>query len=128
MGDLEEMIAALRKLGAEDIEASVAAKAAPAILEGLQTTADAATSPEGAPWAPRKSGGRAYVHAAGRLSAKAIGPLIRVTLEGPEVYGHYGVRGMPVRAMLPDAGAGVPPSVARALDAAATAVFDEAVK
>jgi hypothetical protein len=127
-GELDSMLEALRKLADPDVVAEKVAKKAEKTLQAaLERTLEAGESPEGAKWAPRKAGGRPYEHAASRIKTVASGNLLRTTLTGPEVFGHFGARGMPVRQMLPDAGAGMPPSVEVALTKAATQVFDEAV-
>lgn len=144
MSALDDMIHSLHQLNVKDVEAKVAAKGAETVGVALTATLTAGTSPEGVPWAPRKEGGRAYVNAASRLSTKAYGSLIRATVTGPEVYGHYGAHGthkgdgghpnkknrkpIPARPMLPDAGAGMPLSVEKALTEAARKVFDEATR
>lgn len=128
MSSLQDIIESLNELEKKDIESNVAAKGAPLLQAAVEATLSAGTSPEGAAWAPRKKGGRAYANAASRITTKASGNLIRMTLTGPEVYGHFGVAGMPVRQMIPDAGAGIPASVTDALTKAATQVFEEATK
>jgi hypothetical protein len=128
MTELDAMIASLRKLAAPDVVAAAVAKKAEKTLQiALEQTLAAGTSPEGKAWEPRKKGGRAYAGAAGRITTRASGNLLRTTLEGPEVYGHFGARGMVERPMIPDAGAALPPSVEAALTLAATQVFDEAI-
>ena len=122
---IDELLSTLRALADEKTVAeAVAAEAAPRLQTALRASAAAGTSPEGRPWAERKQGGRAYAGAAGHIEAKNIGAMVRVTLRGPEAYGHYGARGMPVRQMIPDSGAGMPPSVERALFDGANAVFE----
>lgn len=123
------MIHSLRELASrEEVEKRVAKAAEGTLQASLEHTLAAGQSPEGRAWEPRKAGGRAYANAASRVTTKASGNLLRATLEGPEVYGHFGARGMPVRQMLPDAGAGMPPSVESALESAAEQVFDEALR
>lgn len=126
---LDDMIAELKSLGATDIEVKVATKGAKRLREALEASLSAGHAPGGLAWAPRKEdGGRAYANAASRLSVKAIGDIIRAEVTGPEVYGHFGARGMPVRQMLPDGSAGMPPEVERALERAADDVFTELTK
>jgi hypothetical protein len=90
-------------------------------------TIAAAETPEGVPWAPRrKGGGQVYVNAAGKLRTAAMGNYVRMTLEGVDVYGHFGRTDKQVaRPMLPDAGAGMPESVSRALDEAARLAVED---
>lgn len=128
MSALDEMLVSLRTLGnPAEVERRVAKKAEWSLQTALERTLAAGETPEGKAWQPRKAGGRPYEHAASRIRTKASGNLVRTTLSGPEVFGHFGARGMPVRQMLPDAGAGMPPSVDEALTKAARAVFEEAV-
>jgi hypothetical protein len=128
MSELDAMIASLRQLASPaDVERRVAKKAETTLQAALEKTLAAGQTPEGKPWAPRKTGGRAYEHAASRIVTKASGNLVRTTLSGPEVYGHFGNAHQEPRQMLPDAGAGMPESVEAALTEAAQQVFDEAM-
>ncbi len=130
MIELDPILNALRELDSKDIGARIAAKAAPLLNEALKKTLAAGESPDGKPWEARKGkkGGRAYANAASRIESKAHGDLVRVTLHGPEVYGHFGARGMPIRQMLPDAGAEVPEIVKAAIVKAASDVLAEVSK
>ena len=122
----EELVKALEKLGAKDLGSKIAAKAAPHLEEALKANLSAGVSPEGQAWAPRKeNGGRAYAKAASKLDVKALGDLVKVTVTGPEVYGHFGAGGMPVRKMIPDGGDGVPKVVAEALQKGAEEALEE---
>ncbi len=127
MSELDEIANMLRTLGGRDVAAKVASRAAVNIQLSLEKTLSAGSSPEGTPWEARKAGGRAYANAASRVETASHGNLVRVTLTGPEVYGHFGSRGMPVRQMIPDAGAGIPQSVVDAILKAAAQVIGEAV-
>ena len=129
MAVIDDMISALRKLGAKDIEEKIAKKAAPLLEAALKKTLAAGQTPEGKQWAPRKAdGGRAYANAASKVTAKAYGSLVKATLTGPEVYAQYASHGIAQRQMLPDAGAAIPASVTNAIEEAARQVFEEAMK
>ncbi len=129
MSELDDLVSTLKALGARDLGARIAKVAAPLLHAALLETLEAGETPEGLAWANKKRGGRAYVHAASHLSeAKATGDIVRVTLTGPEVFGHFGARGMPKRQMLPDAGGQIPQSVTDALTQAAKTVIAEASK
>lgn len=128
MSSLDDIILALRELGTKDVEIRIAAAAAPLLQDEIESTLGAGQDPEGRAWAPRKAGGRAYVNASAKVRTTNTGDLVRMTLVGPEVYGNYGARGMPVRRMIPDAGANVPSSVTTALTRAAEQVFNEVTK
>ncbi len=125
MIELDAIIASLRALGAKDLGATIAKKAAPLLQAAVLQTLAAGTSPEGIVWAEKKTGGRAYVHAASRLTSGAFGNVVRLTLSGPEVYGHFGANGMPVRQMLPEAGGAIPKIVTDAITDAARAVVSD---
>jgi hypothetical protein len=119
VSDGRDILDTLRALeNAPAIAVDVARRAGTKIESTESRSLAAGVSPEGPGWAPRKAGGRAYAHAASHVEVRVLATMIRVTLRGPEVYGHFGARGMPVRQMIPDAGAGIPASVARALDEA----------
>lgn len=77
-----------------------------AILAQLQATAAAGQAPDGAAWAPKKTGGRAMVNAAAALSMSVVGKVILVKLTGPEVFHHFGVggKGRVARRILPTGG------------------------
>jgi hypothetical protein len=121
----DEMLASLRAL--ERLPEDAAKAAAPLIEAALRASAAKEESPDGKAWAPRKRGsGSVYAHAASHIKAQAIGTLVRVTLSGPEVFGHYGTGRLPRRPMLPDPGT-LPASVARELERAAGAAFAKAV-
>jgi hypothetical protein len=127
--DLDGILATLRAVSdGERVATEVAARAEPHIQAGLEKTLSAGEEPAGKGWAPRKSGGKAYAHAAGHVVTKHYGKLIRVTLSGPEVYGHFGNSHLPQRKMIPDGGAGMPPSIADALGKGASEAFDALVK
>ena len=67
-------------------------------------------------------------NAAKAIDVKAHGPVVRVTLTGPEVFHHYGKGSSePRRPIIPDAGAGTPEVVSQALDKAADRAFAEIV-
>jgi hypothetical protein len=128
ISELDELIESLRRIGDSSLPTRIASEAAPRLHASLKKTLGAGQSPEGVAWAPRKEGGQAYQHAAEKITTKAVGDLVQVTLVGPEAYGHYGARGMPVRQMLPDAGAEIPKSVTDAIKEAAKVVLDEATR
>jgi hypothetical protein len=109
--ELDAMIAGLRRL--EGLPALAAALAAPLVDAEAKRTAAAGTSPEGAPWAPRKKdGGRALAGAAKTIAVQALGSVVRIVLRGPEAWHQFNSYG---RRIIPDGGAGIPDGVARAL-------------
>lgn len=120
------MIAALRTVGAQDFGARIAYRAVSYLQAALTASLNAGESPTGAKWAPRKAdGGRTYAHAASHVKVKASGNVLRAILTGPDVFGHFGVRGMPVRQMIPDAGSAIPESVTDAITKGAAQVMRE---
>lgn len=118
------MIAALDRLARAPEEA--ARLAAPLVEAELRATAAAGTDPDGHPWPQRKAGGRAMAGAASHITCVARGPVVRATLNGPDVFHHFGARGEPRRQVLTDPGA-IPAGVAKALDRAAAQAFARAV-
>jgi len=124
MPGLEEMIASLRSL--DELPTRTAELAAPALERALKATAAAGTSPDGQAWAAKKTGGRAMTNAAKAISVKALGPVVRVTLDGPEVFHHFGKGSSEVRRpVIPDGGAGIPDVVGKVLEEASARAFDE---
>lgn len=120
--DLDAMLARLRGLG-KSLPLEAARRAAPLVEAAVKKTAAAGTSPDGKPWPERKKGGRALEHAADHVTAKAVGSSVVVTLAGPDVIHNYGTTRLPKRQVLPDAGAGVPPTIAAALKRGAADAF-----
>lgn len=111
------MLAALTRLAdPRAVEEAVARELGPELKTVLQATLSAGQTPEGKTWAPRRvKGGRAYAHAADRLTVNVYRSLVVAQLKGPEVYGHFGAHGITERPMLPDAGASLPKSVEQAM-------------
>lgn len=99
----------------------VAKIAAPLVEEALKKTAAAGTDPLGKPWVRKKDGGAPLVHAAEHIATTAIGPVVRSTLTGPDVFHHFGA-GVPRRPILPDPGT-IPPGVEQALRKAVDIAF-----
>jgi hypothetical protein len=126
LAQLDAMIARCKALGAPDIGARVARAAAPGVAAAIQATAGAGKTPLGQPWKAKKGGGRALEKVAGKIKARAEGPIVVVTLTGPDVFHHLGAGHSPRRQVLPD-GASVPPGVSEAVLEAARGVFRETV-
>ena len=126
----DAFIAAIRLMQGTELEEAIAKEAEVTLQDAIMATLVAGETPEGKPWAPkRRGGGRAYVNAAATLKTKADGTYVRVTISGPDVYGHFGRTGKQVaRPMLPDAGAGIPPVVAKALELATERAMAKAAK
>ncbi len=117
MTELDNMLSALRRLADPDkVSKELATQAAPYVLESMKKSLGAGQSPDGKPWSETKTGGRAYAHAADKVTVTANGVYIGVTIKGPEAFADTGVKGhLPRRPMLPDGGAGVPATIADAL-------------
>ena len=126
---IDEIIKTLRRFAKpEEVERAVAQRAQTTLQEAVAKTLSAGETSEGQVWAERKAGGRAYANAAKRITTRADGNLLTMTLSGPEVCGHLVLKGTVKRQMLPDAGAGIPRSVATALTDAAKDVFERWTK
>jgi hypothetical protein len=126
MSAIDEILVSLQRLADPASVARAVAKRAETTVQAAIAGAVAdGHAPDGAAWAPTKSGGRAYANAASAVETKAYGELVTSTLSGPEVYGHFGNSHLPQRRMLPDAGAAMPPSIEKALEKAAGDVFEE---
>jgi hypothetical protein len=125
VADLESMIASARKLGR--LNERAAEIAAPLLEARLRAMASQGVSPDGKPWAPRvKDGGRAMRNAASAISVRAIGPTIRVTLDGVEVFHHFGRGATEVRRpVIPDQGGPMPDVVREVLEEAMTKAWAE---
>lgn len=118
------MIAAVRAI--EGMPEKVADRAAQRLQEATTATASAGKAPDGAAWAPKKcGGGPPMANAASHVRTRAIGPTVRQTLTGPDVFHQYGVRGEPRRQVIPDAGAGLPKEAGDVVGRAAGEVWDE---
>lgn len=121
---LDELADAFRKL--ETFPQDAAKIAAPLVDAALKETARAGTDPLGNPWPPKKDGGAPLKNAADHITTKAVGTVVQATLQGVEVFHHYGA-GVPRRQILPDPGT-IPPRVEKALRKAADQAFDKATR
>jgi hypothetical protein len=127
MGGLEEMIAGARALA--ELPERTAQIAAEKLDQAVKASASAGQSPDGKAWAPTKKGGRAMANAASHITTRAIGPVIRQTLSGVDVFHHYGKGASEERRpVIPDAGGPLPKLVADVLDEASAQAFDELVR
>ncbi len=117
---LSGLAARLREL--PKLGASIARESAPSCQAIARETAAAGTTPDGAPWAPRKSdGGRALVNAAAAITARAVDDVVMLVLAGVNVFHN------PTRRILPDTGAGVPRRYVDAIRTAARRVVGGAL-
>jgi hypothetical protein len=124
---LDDIIERLKALGASNVGARVALKAAPLVDEAIKKTASAGQTPSGTAWQPKKDGSRPLVNAAAAIQTRVAGNYILTTLRGPTVFHHKGLQGKPHRQVIPDSGA-VPEGVKRAVTDAAREVFEEITK
>lgn len=121
------MIAQLRALDGDRLAERIAARAAPLLDAAVKGTTSRGQAPDGTPWPKRQDGGAALEHAPDHIATKAAGPIVRMTLTGPDVYHHFGAtKGGVRRQVIPDAGAEMPAVVERALLRAAREEFDAA--
>ena len=119
-GELDGLLATLHALeDSAEVSSQIARRAAPILAAAIEKTLSAGTTPTGRAWLAREIGGRAYSHAANALKHAADGNLIRLTLDGPEAWGHFGTHKLPRRQMLPEAAGSVPAVVTDAITKAA---------
>lgn len=120
--ELDAMIRTLEALGdPESVAASVASRAAPLLDDAVKATARAGQAPDGKPWPKRADGGAPLANAASHVTTKAHGPIVRMTLTGPDVFHHFGAtRGSVRRQVIPDSGAGLSEVATQALRRAAS--------
>lgn len=119
---LDRMIERLR--GLEGFPEACARAGAPLVQLEAKRTAAAGTTPEGAPWAPRKrDGGRALKNAAAHVTAVARGAIISIVLRGADVWHQYSTETK--RQVIPEGGgsAGLPAGIRRALERGAELAF-----
>lgn len=122
----DDLTAGLRQIAYGGDE--IAKLATPAIVEWVRGEVAEGKAPGGSEWPERAAGGRAYANAAARISGKHYGDLIAISVSGPEYFGHKGLHGMPVRLMLPDATASIPPAISAILAKAATVYLGGLIK
>ena len=127
LATLDAMIEQMKALGASDVGARVAKKAAPLVDAAIKKTAAAGTTPTGETWKPKKDGGRPLVNAASHISTEAHGALVASTLTGPDVWHNGGFGKNPHRQIMPTSGT-IPEHIAKAIEQAAKEVFDEITK
>jgi hypothetical protein len=123
---LEQWIERLKALGGPRMGARVAEIAAPLVNAAVKKTADAGQTPMGAPWPPKKDGGRPLAHAGDHIRTEAIGNLVYMTLPAPDSFHHFGAGNSPRRQVIPD-GVTIPKSVHDAVEKACRQAFDEVV-
>lgn len=97
LASMIERIRAVRTLGGPEALTEIARE----VNAELDASAAAGTTPDGAPWAPRKDGGRPMVNAPDAVAAAVVGDGVLVVLRGNEVFHHFGVRGAPARHVIP---------------------------
>jgi hypothetical protein len=124
---LDAMIERMKALGASNVGARVAAKAAPLIDAAIKKTVRAGQTPSGQAWQPKKDGGKPLVNAASHIETSAHGNIVASTLTGPDVFHNKGIGHSPHRQILPSSGT-IPPQIAKALEQAAKEVFAEIMK
>lgn len=125
-GTIDDMINAIDRMAGSRLGPEAAKRAVKHIDRAVKATAAAGKTPDGQPWAAKKDGGRALVHAADALSTTSRGSIVTVTLKSPEVFHNFSKSHK--RQILPDAGAEMPANIEEALKAAADEAFDEAIK
>lgn len=130
MFTLDELAANLRTISStEAMGVRIAARAVPLVGNALRVTLVEGVNPDNStPWSPTKMGKRAYANAASRLTTKSDGNLVYAVVSAPEAYAQDGTGRLPVRQMLPTAGAGIPKNVADAITKAAAQVLDDTLK
>ena len=122
MSGLEAMIEDLQHL-ADDFAPDVTRRASPLVEQAIKRSAAAGTTPDGATWAPKKTGGRAMPNAAKAVAVQAFPSVVRVVLTGVEVFGHFGKGAMQVaRKIIPDTGS-LPKVVGDAMKRASDEAF-----
>lgn len=121
--ELDQIIERVRALG--KLPEEVAKAARPRIEEVSQATAAAGTTPDGKAWEPRKKDGRrALANAAAAVTVRAIGPVIRLALQGTST-GSAKVQAIQNtrRPILPATGEAIPARLLEVLKATAAEVF-----
>lgn len=120
--ELQGMISRLR--GMRTFAAEVATEAAPLVEAAARRSVIANTTPQGKPWAPnKKEGGRVLENAAAHITAVAMGTAIELTLEGHDVFHHFGTARVPERQVLPKPGDPLPPGYVEAMAEATSRVL-----
>jgi len=122
MSALDEFISTLQ--GLKTFASEAASEAAPLIESANKKTAAAGTTPDGKPWPEKKTGGRPFVHAADKVTATALGSVVQIRLDGPEIFGQYGA-GQPKRVVIPERGGVLPKDIAEAAKAGAKKAFEK---
>lgn len=121
------MIAAVRALDA--VPERAAKIAADKLDAAVKATASSGASPDGKAWAPTKKGGRAMAKAASHIETRALGPVVRMTLSGPDVFHHFGKGDSEARRqVIPDAGGPMPRVVSDVLEQATSEAIAEIMK
>lgn len=122
-GELDQIIEQLRTL--DGVGVAIAEEARPELLAEARRTADAGTTPDGAPWAPKKDGGRALPNAAAAITAVVSGAtsaVITLILRAPYTYFHRAKAKGRRRQILPAPANGIPQGMHDAIARAAARV------
>ncbi len=110
---------------------AIAREAAPGVLAAAKATAAAGTTPDGVPWAPRKSdGGRALAKAADAITVSTAEDVVFLEIHDHHVEHNFKRGpGYEPRRILPDvkAGEALPKSYVAAIRAAAGRVLGKVV-
>lgn len=121
---MQAMIAGLRGLGRDALSA-IAKEAAPLVQEAARKTAAAGTTPDGEAWTPTKDGRKPLENAADHITARASGPTLRIYLNGPDVFHHFGTGRVPRRQIIPEGK--IPPAIGSAMQRATSIVMGRAL-
>lgn len=76
----------------------------PVVDDAVGEAIQAQQSLDGVPWQPTKSGKRALENAHDNITVTAVGTVILIRMQGPEVFHQFGFRATPARPILPTAG------------------------
>jgi hypothetical protein len=116
--------------GFDKVGVAIAKDALPGVERVVRATADAGTTPDGQAWAPKKSGGKALANASSAISVVVSGlthAVITLVLRHPYVFHQRSQnrsvkKGLPRRAILPEAHKDLPSAIVDEVHAAAVRI------
>jgi hypothetical protein len=118
---LEAMIDKLR--GLRELTKEAAKECAPLVEAAANASADAGTTPNGQAWKPTKKGDRPLQNASKAVSARTLGTVVQIRIDGVEALHHSGTKKLPRRQIIPTAGDSLPDNIKAALVEGCTVAF-----
>ncbi len=123
---MDQMIANLRALP-RAVRSEIMPEFSRLTRELIRQSVGGQRSPDGQAWKPTKDGSVPLKNAADSVSIATSGLVLVATLDGPEVFHHYGTKRTPRRPILPTTN-GIPATLKEAFKTGAIRILDKRLK